>query len=170
MINRFDALRARAARPFDIDPELRFWNEMPGQFVDLCRTKTAPGAVMPARDVLPPAAMTPFLPYLLIIDMDAGRQRYRNRLVGTQVAEHAGRDSTGKWFEEIYSPEVIAGHHRAHQWVIENRRPVRTYGTMAFVGRGYMPVEAAIVPVSVEIPDRVEQFFICVAYGSVVKP
>jgi hypothetical protein len=76
---------------------------------------------------------------------------------------------TGKWLDEIYPPAVLDGHHRAHQWVIEHQKPLRVHGTMDFVDRGYMPVEAAVVPLSLERPDYVEQFMICVAYGELQK-
>jgi len=121
--------------------------------------------VIPPRSLFQAEDLKDFLSYLLIIDMDDSRQRYRNRLVGTEVTAHAGRDVTGKWHDEIYSAETLLGHHRAYQWVIEHRRPLRVHGTMGYIGRGYIPVESAVVPVSIDRPDDVQQFLICVSHG-----
>lgn len=151
--------------PFASDPDLSFWHPRPVAFVALWHSQVPPGHLIPPRSLFTPEALKDFLPYLLIIDMDESRQRYRNRLIGTEVAAHAGRDVTGKWHDEIYSAETLAGHHRAYQWVMEHNRPLRVHGTMGYVGRGYIPVESAVVPLSLNRPDYVEQFIICVAHG-----
>jgi len=157
--------RTRKNAPFQPDPDLQFWDGRPAAFVDFWRSRIPAGLHIPPRRLFQPEDLRDFLSYLLVIDMDETRQRYRNRLVGTEVSARAGRDVTGKWLDEVYSPGTLYGHHRAHQWVIENLRPLRVHGTMDFVDRGYIPVEAAVVPLSIDRPDYVEQFMVCVAYG-----
>lgn len=152
-------------KPFASDPELNFWSARPRSFASIWQARVPAGLSIPSRHSFAPDTLVEFLPFMLIIEMDQTRQRYRNRLVGTEVVAHAGRDTTGKWFEEIYSEATQYGHHRAHQWVLQHRRPLRVHGTMAYVDRGYLAVESVVVPVSVERPDYVEQFLICVAYG-----
>ncbi|WP_341911653.1 PAS domain-containing protein [Ferrovibrio terrae] len=159
--------RARKDQPFAADPDLNFWSPRPASFVAFWRERIPAGLQIPSRSLFKPEDLKDFLAYILVIDMDESRQRYRNRLVGTEITARAGRDATGKWLDEIYSPETLHGHHLAHQWVLEHRRPLRVHGTMDFVDRGYIAVEAAVVPLSVDQPDYIEQFMICVAYGDV---
>lgn len=164
-----DVHRRDGDRPFVSDPELKFWSHRPRAFLEAWRMRIPSGLTIPPRQAFTPAALVEFLPYMLIIDMDAARQRYRNRLIGTEIVAHAGRDTTGKWFDEIYSEATQEGHHRAHQWVLQHRQPLRVYGTMAFVDRGYLAVEAVVTPVSVSQPDEIDQFLICVGYGELQK-
>lgn len=89
---------------------MRFWSPRRRAFAEIWQTRISSG---PAASLCA-ETLIDFLPYMLIIEMDATRQRYRNRLIGTEVVAHAGRDATGKWFEEIYS-ETQYGHHQAHQ-------------------------------------------------------
>jgi hypothetical protein len=151
--------------PFASDPDLNFWHPRPAAFVALWRSLVPPGRLVPSRALFTPQVLKDFLPYLLVIDMDESRQHYRNRLVGTEVAARNGRDVTGRWHDEIYSPETLSGHHRAYQWVITQQRPLRVHGTMDYVDRGYILVETAVIPLSLERPDHIEQFITCVAYG-----
>lgn len=159
--------RERKDEPFAMDPEMNFWDQRTRAFAATWQERIPPGLVIPPRAAFLPESLLEFLPYMLIIEMDAARQRYRNRLIGTEVVAHAGRNTTGKWFDEIYSEATQYGHHRAHQWILEHRRPLRVHGTMAYVDRGYMAVESVVTPVSLERPDYIEQFLICVAYGDV---
>jgi len=151
--------------PFLSDPDLNFWHSRPAAFVALWRNLLPSGLAVPPRALFTPETLRDFLSYLLIIDMDESRQRYRNRLVGTEVAARAGRDVTGKWHDEVYSPETLSGHHQGYQWVLAHKQPLRVHGTMGYVDRGYIPVESAVVPVSLDAADEVAQFIICIAHG-----
>ncbi len=164
-----DVHRRDGDRPFVSDPELKFWSPRPRAFLEAWRARILPGRTIPPREAFAPEALVDFLPYMLIVEMDVTRQRYRNRLIGTEVVAHAGRDTTGEWFHDIYSEATQYGHHRAHQWVLQHRRPLRVHGTMAYVDRGYLAVESVVTPVSVSRPDEIEQFLICVGYGELQK-
>jgi hypothetical protein len=165
MVPAQDSRRRDGDKPFVSDPEMNFWSQRPRAFVETWRDRIPSGLTIPPRQAFAPETLVEFLPYMLIVEMDETRARYRNRLVGTEVVAHAGRDTTGRWFDEIYSEATQYGHHRAHQWVLQQRRPLRVHGTMAYVDRGFMAVESVVVPVSVDRPDCIEQFMICVAYG-----
>ncbi|HEV8389404.1 MAG TPA: hypothetical protein VGQ35_06165 [Dongiaceae bacterium] len=45
--------------------------------------------------------MKPFLPYLLISDVEHNPFRIRYRLVGTKVVEATGMDFTGRYLDEL---------------------------------------------------------------------
>ncbi len=164
-----DVSRRDGDKPFVSDPELSFWSPRPRAFLEAWRMRIPRGLTIPPRQAFAPEALVDFLPYMLIVDMDVTRQRYRNRLIGTEVVAHAGRDTTGKWFDDIYSEPTQYGHHRAHQWVLQHRAPLRVHGTMAYVDRCYLAVESVVTPVSVSRPDEIDQFLICVAYGELHK-
>lgn len=169
MVPAQDSRRRDGDKPFVSDPGLNFWSPRPRAFAETWQARIPPGLTIPSRQAFAPETLVEYLPYLLIVEMDETHQRYRNRLIGTEVVARAGRDTTGKWFDEIYSEATQYGHHRAHQWVLQHRQPLRVYGTMAYVDRGYMAVESVVVPMSVSRPDDIEQFMICVAYGDPQK-
>jgi hypothetical protein len=57
----------------------------------------APG-VLPARAALDPIEMKPVLSHVMVIEVVAGRFRYR--LVGTEVVASAGYDFTGEFLDD----------------------------------------------------------------------
>jgi hypothetical protein len=52
-----------------------------------------------------------FRSYILIVDVVGGHHRFRFRLLGTSLADAAGRELTGKYFDEAdisgYEPDVL---------------------------------------------------------------
>ncbi|MCW0232065.1 MAG: PAS domain-containing protein [Ferrovibrio sp.] len=163
-------LLARDGQSLTADIEGAFIHERLRAFVALWQVVIPAEHRIPSRSDMPPELLRDFLPYLVIIDMDESRQRYRFRLVGTEVVAMNGRDGTGKWLDELYSPVDMQAHHKLHQQVIANGRPVRIHGTLGFVDRSFITLEGAIVPLSRDIPDRVEQFMLCLAYGDLQQP
>ncbi|MGF1623332.1 MAG: PAS domain-containing protein [Alphaproteobacteria bacterium] len=65
-----------------------------------------PGAGLPRREDFDPGAILPLLPNVNLVDVrwHGGVRRYRHRLVGTGVADYFRTDSTGRWFDEVYTP------------------------------------------------------------------
>jgi hypothetical protein len=66
--------------------------------LDYWQGKRANGS-LPLRSQIDPIEMPRLLPYLMLIEVIAGRLRYR--LVGTQVAAGAGYDFTGRHLDEL---------------------------------------------------------------------
>jgi hypothetical protein len=163
-------LPAPGGQSLTADVDCAFSHPRLHAFVALWQAAIPAGHRIPSRGDFTPELLRDYLPYLIIIDMDDGRQRYRFRLVGTEVVAMNGRDGTGKWLDELYSPADMAAHHRLHQQVMATGRPVRVHGTLAFVDRSYITLEGAVVPMARDIPDRVDQFMICLAYGDVQMP
>lgn len=156
---------ARGGQSLACDFEAGFQQERTRAFVALWQSAIPVGQHVASRNTLTPHLLRDFLSYLIVLDMDAARQRYRFRLVGTEVTAMNGRDATGRWLDELYSPADMAVHDHVHQWIIGHARPVRVHGTLAFVDRSFIALEAAVVPLSVDTPDYIEQFMICMAYG-----
>lgn len=57
--------------------------------------------VMPDRADIDPLEMVPWLPHLLLVEIDPGFDDVRFRLIGTWVADRVGRDDTGKTMREL---------------------------------------------------------------------
>jgi hypothetical protein len=79
--------------PFkDADPRLHqvyaYWQQKRG------------ARAMPARRDIDPAELRSVLPYLMLIDVEAG-PRFRYRLFGTAVVEAVGMDPTGRYIDEV---------------------------------------------------------------------
>jgi hypothetical protein len=94
-------------------------------FFDYWVSKTPPG-FLPGRQHIDPLEMKRFLPYILIFDVlsEAGRYRFRYRLIGTHVIELHGFSRIGDFvedyahpshYERVFYPEMVS--------VIEQRRP-----------------------------------------------
>lgn len=68
------------------------------------RPKSEQGAAarLPSRDAIDPVQLGPeLLPYLALVDVTHGGTRFRFRLVGSGLAEHAGLDLTGSYIDDL---------------------------------------------------------------------
>jgi hypothetical protein len=92
-------------KPFDGDPGspaswlLGYW-----------RAKRRPG-ILPGRKDIDPVDIRPdVLPNLQLIDVVPAhpRRRFRFRLVGTRIVDLTGRESTGRFVDEIIDPARVA--------------------------------------------------------------
>lgn len=65
------------------------------------------GGGLPSRANIDPAEIPQILPYLFLIDVEHEPQRFRFRLIGTQVCTWAGRDVTGMYIDDpAYGPRA----------------------------------------------------------------
>lgn len=63
------------------------------------RSKSA-GGRLPSRADISPADIPQLLPYIFLIDVERDPQRFRFRLIGTQICQWAGRDVTGLYIDD----------------------------------------------------------------------
>lgn len=80
---------------------------------DYWRARLGPDS-WPARKAIDPLDFPELLPWINLVDIEraaeaAGKSafRFRHRLIGTGLVEMAGRDSTGKYFDEIYEKPFL---------------------------------------------------------------
>ena len=61
---------------------------------------------MPRREHLDPMEIPELLPWVNLVDVawQGGSRRYRHRLLGTELAVYFRADTTGMWFDEVYTP------------------------------------------------------------------
>jgi hypothetical protein len=149
---------------FQLDPDLRL--EAPMLRSALAVWQAARGdKAMPSRadiDVLKIPRQV--LSHILFIDIEPGPpERFRWRLIGTHVTDMLGRDSTGRYFDELYPPEAAAVLLTGPRWAMAHKRPVRTLGNAAFADKQHIRSENLDMPLS-EDGDRVSMIFIATVF------
>jgi len=65
------------------------------------------------------------MPWIILVDVVrvGVRLRYRHRLVGTQIAERMGYDTTGKYFDAPHEESYLAWLLPSYDGVVETRTP-----------------------------------------------
>jgi hypothetical protein len=85
---------------------------------------------------------------VVLLDVVDGGMRFRLRLVAAGVTTISGRDNTGRFLDEIYAPADYAPIADAIRWTLRERRPLRTTGTFALIGKEYIAYEAFTAPLA----------------------
>jgi len=103
---------------------------------------------LPTRDDFPAEKLMTLGGRVVLIDVEPDPFRLRYRLIGTEVTRVLGRDSTGRYFDEIYAPEFY--RHQADHFsrVVRDRVALRTHGNMAHSHKPYVAVEAIDLPLA----------------------
>lgn len=103
---------------------------------------------MPCRDDIDPVELRPHLGNVVLIDVEHNPLRLRYRLIGTRITAVMGRDSTGKYYDEIYSGQLLENIYESFRWIFENMKPLRTYGESFYPDRDYYIYETLNLPLS----------------------
>ncbi len=135
-------------RPFDLDPDLGFESPL---LVDLHRywLEKRGDRIMPRRADIDPVdpALRPHLGYLVLTDVvEAARLRFR--LIGSALTEAVGRDSTGRYLDELYSPEDYERMIVAFRWVVAHRASLRIRGDLRHEKHWWVDMESLDLPLS----------------------
>ncbi|MBL6952396.1 MAG: PAS domain-containing protein [Alphaproteobacteria bacterium] len=131
----------------NIDPDLecrdptllavrRYWDEKRGQ------------RVMPSRGDIDPMDIVGHLGNIVLIDVERAPFRLRYRLIGTEITEVMQRDSTGKYYDEIYPPELLEKIYASFHWIFANKAPLRTHGEAFYPDRNIYGYETLNLPLS----------------------
>jgi hypothetical protein len=120
------------------DPTLlavhRYWDEKRGR------------RHMPSRNDIDPLDLGRHLGSIILIDVEHAPFRLRYRLIGTTATETMQRDSTGKYYDEIYSPELLEKIYASFHWMITHKAPLRTHGEAFYPDRNFYDYEALNLP------------------------
>ncbi len=123
-----------------IDPDLecrdpmllaihRYWDKKRGQ------------RAMPSRGDIDPIDLGRNLGNIILVDVENAPFRLRYRLIGTAITNVMQRDSTGKYYDEIYSPELLSNINASFYWMFEHKAPLRTYGEAFYPDRNIYDYE-----------------------------
>jgi hypothetical protein len=136
------------SRPFGLDPSLGFDSPLLVDLLGYWRGKCGDRA-MPRRADIDPLdpALRPHLGFLVMTDVTA-EGRFRFRLVGSALTAIVGRDSTGKYLDEVYSPADYEHMIVAFRWVVAHRAPLRITGNLRHANRAWIEMESADLPLS----------------------
>jgi len=85
---------------------------------------------LPSKTDFPPEEIKPWLGHILLVDVVHPPPRFRIRLMGVSLVEYAGRDYTGKWFDEIFVGERLQQNIRPYLKCFETKLPC--YDNSAF--------------------------------------
>lgn len=109
------------------------------------------GDRLPARADIDPAELRSLLPRLALIDVLREEQglAFRYRLTGTEIVSRAGRDPTGKRFEELYRGDYLQTANETYRQVVESARPHTSDRVYPLVpGREYMTYDRLLLPLA----------------------
>lgn len=83
---------------------------------------------------------------VVLLDIEPDPFRLRFRLLGTHVTLAVGRDATGSYLDNVYDPlywDHLSLHFRR---IIDERRPIRTHGSMAHSLKPHVEAESIDMP------------------------
>ncbi len=112
---------------------------------------------MPAASEIDPVEMAAHLGQLCLIDVIHRPLRFRWRLMGSSVVDTLRLDATGDYLDEAAGPEAFESIAESCRWVVRERAPLRSLGTLPHAGFGRIAYESVELPLSVdgETVDRI---------------
>jgi hypothetical protein len=148
MIDYNELVNDMYQRPFELDSGLSFENPL---LMELHRywLSRRGERTMPRRSDIDPLhpELRPHLGYIVLTDV-VEPARFRFRLIGSTITEIVGRDSTGKYLDEVYSPIDYEHMIVAFRWVVSNRLPLRITGNLRHADRAWIDMESIDLPLS----------------------
>jgi hypothetical protein len=109
------------------------------------------GRVAPPRSAIDPIEITRHLPHLFMLDVIGAGSDFRFRLIGTEIVQGLGRDSTGRRFSELFEeqPESLARLLGRFALVVQEKRPSFSRGLIFWhADKTHCPFAAVSVPLS----------------------
>lgn len=105
---------------------------------------------LPSRRDIDPLDIPKVLPTITMTDVvrEGRRHRFRRRLVGTAVAEKFGRDTTGRWVDELYDDPTLSDLVRSYDWVVEHRQPRLDHCSLPLAERSYATYDRLTLPLA----------------------
>ena len=130
-----------------LDPELQFVDPRPPKLLAYWEAKRPHGR-LPARRDVDPAELREHLGNLVLIEVQRAPLRMRYRLIGSAITRAMQRDSTGKYYDEIYGPDLLAQIETSFRWLIENKAPLRASGEAFYPDKNFYRYEVINLPLA----------------------
>lgn len=144
---QFSPARDEFGQWVELDPGLDCRDRTLLDVLEYWKGKCRDGA-LPRRADIDPLDLRRHLPNLILIDVEHDPLRLRYRLIGTRITQAMQRDSTGRYYGEIYAPEIVEAIHGSFRWIFANRRPLRTFGQAFYPDRNFYDYETLNLPLS----------------------
>ena len=143
---------------FRLDPDLNFVRPELTALAALWEEKRA-GRPAADRADFSPFVLRPYLPRVLIYEIvhSETMRRFRIRIYGTLISQYSGRDSTGRFVDEIMGEQAYADFNQGLSWATDNKRPLRAAGSYYFVDRSFVQFESITLPLTIRGGSEIEQ-------------
>lgn len=107
------------------------------------------GRKLPARADIEPLELKAYLRHLFLIEVLGGGE-FRYRLVGSEITERYGRNSTGRTVREIYAAQPAASDWLTMMMleVTRRRRPVLATGPLTAINKEHLVSESLHLPLA----------------------
>ena len=133
-------------------PDFAFEDPRLSRFHDYWLGKCRPGR-LPSRADIDPVDIPDLLPWIMLIDPVAGPDgyRFRMRLIGTGIVARAGRDATGRFYDEMLSKRDVARFSAIYTEVIKTGRPHHYHSDIdinRLEGREHIRYERLLCPLA----------------------
>lgn len=106
------------------------------------------GDRLPARSDFMPEDLRPWLSHIILVDIADNGKRFRWRLLGTAITAVLQRDSTGKWFDEIYEGAQLAAFQQNYALTYHHKNPFWFRGTFNFTNKDHIAFRSVHLPLS----------------------
>jgi hypothetical protein len=107
------------------------------------------GRTLPRRIDIDPQELKPYLRHLFLIEVLAGAE-FRYRLIGSEITERYGRNSTGRTLREIYAatPAIADWLSDMLGAVVATGGPVLATGPLAAVNKAHIVSQSLHLPLA----------------------
>ena len=118
------------------------------QLFEYWRSKAQPGR-LPARKDIDPVDIADLLPRIGMLDVlrDGAGTMFRYRLLGTGITARAGRDVTGKRFDELYEGPYLERQVTLYREIAERGVPFVSNATFP-LERDYIRYDRLVLPLA----------------------
>jgi hypothetical protein len=106
------------------------------------------GRPMPRRADIDPTEIPPLLSHVALIGVEEEPRRLFFRLIGTHITGSLGRDSTGRYFDEVYEGPMLEDLLRLYGIVLQSKSPVRHVGKALYSDKKHRDYESVHLPLS----------------------
>lgn len=122
---------------------------------------------LPRRQDFDPVSLPrSLLPHMLLIDVVyKPYRRFRWRLLGTHITSVLGRDSTGRYVDEVLPENKYHEFIMPFEWVIDKQRPLRIWGHSPHLDKDWLKFENFLAPL-VDKADAINMLFGVALYGN----
>ena len=108
------------------------------------------GGRLPSRASIDPVEIPRLLPYVFLVDVEPEPQRFRFRLIGTQICVWAGRDATGMYTDDPAYGPLAGAVTRQYAEVVARRRALYSEQPAPRPERDFMFYDKVVLPLSAD--------------------
>lgn len=115
--------------------------------------KKCDGSDMPGRTDIDLDELRGYSGNLMLVDVEHEPLRLRYRYLGTAITATMERDSTGRYYHELYDEPLLQRLYDHFGRIIADRAPLRVFGQAFYPDKSFYTYEAIHLPLSeVEAP------------------